>query len=215
MTRRDDGFGDVFPLHEGTRYKLGRAPSSRVVLRDDLCSREHAEVFAAEGGWFARDLGSLNGTHLNGEPIRADRALRPQDELRLGRTRFVFVDEMGQLPDLPKAPPRQAEHADGLEIRKRLGQTRYQQQPAPGGGTDADTVRHESRVQPQQAIGVLYRLALDMAAAPDRAALCSLAADAVFRAPPAEVVAVLALKEGRELELVTHRVRNGGPATYH
>src|SRR5207249_1011191 len=105
VSRRDDGFGDVYPLHSGTRYTLGRAPTNRVVLRDDLCSREHAEVFAVEGGWHVRDLGSLNGTHLNGEQLRTDRPLRPLDEVRVGRTRLVFVDEMGQLPDMPKAAP--------------------------------------------------------------------------------------------------------------
>ena len=51
VVRRDDGFGDVSPLHDGARYTLGRAPTNRVVLRDDLCSREHAEVFSGEGGW--------------------------------------------------------------------------------------------------------------------------------------------------------------------
>jgi Nif-specific regulatory protein len=214
VARRDDGFGDVYPLHDGTRYTLGRAPTNRVVLRDDLCSREHAEVFSAEGGWHVRDLGSLNGTHLNGEPLRTDRPLRPLDEIRLGRTRLVFVDEMGQLPDLPKAAAaRPAEKADGLEIRKRLGQTRYQQSPAAA-GPDPETVRVDARIAPPQAVGVLYRLALDMAAATDTTELCTLAVDAVFRATPAEVVAVLALKEARELELTVHRSR-GGPTTYH
>ncbi|MBM3979804.1 MAG: FHA domain-containing protein [Planctomycetes bacterium] len=215
VARRDDGFGDVFPLHTGTRYTLGRAPTNRVVLRDDLCSREHAEVFAVEGGWHVRDLGSLNGTHLNGEQLRADRPLRPLDEVRVGRTRFLFVDEMGQLPDMPRAAPKPAEKSDGLEIRKRLGQTRYQQGAPPVEATASDTTRAEPRVAPPQAVGVLYRLALDMAAAADTAELCALAADAVFRATPAEVVAVLALKEPRELELTVHRTRGGGPETYH
>jgi transcriptional regulator with GAF, ATPase, and Fis domain len=216
VARRDDGFGDVYPLHSGTRYTLGRAPTNRVVLRDDLCSREHAEVFSVEGGWHVRDLGSLNGTHLNGEALRTDRPLRPLDEVRVGRTRLVFVDEMGQLPDLPKAAARPADKADGLEIRKRLGQTRYQQnQPAGDSSTDPETVKLEARVAPQQAIAVLYRLALDMAAAADTTELCTLAVDAVFRATPAEVTAILALKEARELELLAHRVRGGGPATYH
>ncbi len=215
VARRDDGFGDVFPLHTGTRYTLGRAPTNRVVLRDDLCSREHAEVFGAEGGWHVRDLGSLNGTHLNGEQVRADRQLRPLDEVRVGRTRLVFVDEMGQLPDMPKAAPRPAEKGDGLEIRKRLGQTRYQQSPTLGEPDAPDTVRLDARVTPPQAVAVLYRLALDMAAAADRAELCTLAADAVFRATPAEVAAILALKDTRELELLVHRVRGGGSGTYH
>ena len=215
VARRDDGFGDVFSLHAGTRYKVGRAPTNRVVLRDDLCSREHAEVFSAEDGWFIRDLGSLNGTHLNGEQVRTDRPLRPLDEVRLGRTRLVFVDEMSQLPDLPKSAPRPAEKSDGLEIRKRLGQTRYQQTPGPGEPATPDTVRFDARVTSQQAVAVLYRLALDMATATDTTELCTLTVDAVFRATPAEVAAILSLKEQRELELVVHRSRTGGAATYH
>ncbi|HZT82695.1 MAG TPA: FHA domain-containing protein, partial [Gemmataceae bacterium] len=67
VVRRDDGFGDVFPLAGGQRYTLGRAPTNRIVLKDDLCSREHAEVYHARGRWRLRDLNSLNGTRVNGE----------------------------------------------------------------------------------------------------------------------------------------------------
>jgi Nif-specific regulatory protein len=215
VARRDDGFGDVYPLHAGTRYTLGRAPTNRVVLRDDLCSREHAEVFPVEGGWHVRDLGSLNGTHLNGEQLRSDRPLRPLDEVRVGRSRFLFVDEMGQLPDLPRAAPPPAEKNDGLEIRKRLGQTRYQQTAAAVDAGAAESTRAEGRVAPAQAVGVLYRLALDMAVAANPTELCSLAVDAVFRATPAEVAAILALKESRDLDLAVHRCRTGAAATYH
>jgi Nif-specific regulatory protein len=211
VARRDDGFGDVYPLHAGTRYTLGRAPTNRVVLRDDLCSREHAEVFSADDGWFVRDLNSRNGTLLNGEPLRADRPLRPLDELRVGRVRLVFVEQMGQLPEPPRAAPA-TEKVEGLEIRKRLGQTRYL---LAGDPAVNEATRSEARVAPPQAVAVLYRLALDMAVAADTTELCSLAVDAVFRATPAEVAAVLALKDSRDLELTVHRTRNGSSATYH
>src|SRR5687767_7882464 len=127
VARRDDGFGDVHPLHVGTRYTLGRAPTNKIVLKDDLCSREHAEVFGEGTAWSVRDLGSLNGTHLNGEVVRGERGLKPLDEVRVGRTRLVFVDELAQLPDMPRTPD-EPPRGDGLEIRKRLGQTRYQPQ---------------------------------------------------------------------------------------
>ena len=117
VTRRDDGFGDVHPLQHGVRYKLGRAPTNKMMLKDDLCSREHAEVFPEADGWYVRDLGSLNGTHVNGEAIRRERSLRPLDEVRVGRTRLVFVEELALLPDTPKASPPAAERVDGLEIR--------------------------------------------------------------------------------------------------
>jgi transcriptional regulator with GAF, ATPase, and Fis domain len=212
VARREDGFGDVFPLQQGTRYKLGRAPTNKVMLKDDLCSREHAEVFPEGDGWLIRDLGSLNGTHVNGEAIRRERALRPLDEVRVGRTRLVFVEELAQLPDVPKPGPAPGERAEGLEIRKRLGQTRYLPPTIAEGD---DTTHAEARVAPQQAVSVLYRLALDMAGAAAVTELCELVVDAMFRATPAEVAAVLAQKEGRELRPVVHRTRAAGPQTYH
>jgi Nif-specific regulatory protein len=215
VVRRDDGFGDVHALQAGTRYTLGRAPTNRIVLRDDLCSREHAEVFPAEGGWFVRDLGSLNGTHLNGEQLRRDRRLAPRDELRVGRVSLVFTEDLSQLPDPPAAKSgRSTDPADGLEIKKRLGQTRYLQ-PISGAPSTGDTAKLEMRVPPTQAVAALYRLALDMADATTPPELGELVVDAAFQATPAEVAAVLALKEGRELEPIVYRHRGPGQQTYH
>ena len=121
VVRRDDGFGDVFPLVRGQRYTLGRATTSRVVLKDDLCSREHAEVAEVDGHWRLRDLSSLNGTRLNGIRIEREEDLAPGDDVGVGHTRFLFVEDMGQLPDLPIA----ASSDHDLSIKKRLGQTRF------------------------------------------------------------------------------------------
>jgi len=220
VARRDDGFGDVFPLHAGAALSMGRAPTNRVVLRDDLASREHAEVFSAEGEWRLRDLGSLNGTHLNGEQLRTDKPLRPLDEVRVGRARFVFVEAMDQLPDVPKpsaAPTALAAKSDGIEIRKRLGQTRFLdgESTVAGAPPEPETNHADPRVSAHQALAVLYRLALDMASAPGASELGALAADALFRATPADVVVVQALRESRELQLLVHRTHAGRPATYH
>src|SRR5262245_11662057 len=86
VVRRDDGYGDVYPLAAGVHYTLGRAATNRVVLKDELCSREHAEVYLTDGHWYVRDLDSLNGTRLNGLPVTEERALEPQDEVQVGRT---------------------------------------------------------------------------------------------------------------------------------
>jgi Nif-specific regulatory protein len=216
VVRRDDGFGDVHPLQDGTRYTLGRAPTNRVVLRDDLCSREHAEVYPDEGGWFVRDLGSLNGTHVNGEQIRRDRRLKPLDDLRVGRVQLVFIEDLAQLPDPPQVrPAKSADKTDGLEIKKRLGNTRYLPPPVGVVAPPPDPARHDTRVSPSQAVSVLYRLALDMADAATPAELGEMVVDAAFRATPAEVAAVLAMKEGRELEPIVHRHRGPGQQTYH
>src|SRR5919201_1236799 len=116
VVRREDGFGDVYPLIAGQRFTLGRAATNRVVLKDDLCSREHAEVYHADGRWRLRDLSSLNGTRVNGERVSAEWELEPGDSVHLGRTNLIFVEDMAQLPDVPLP-----QAGEGVSIKKRLG----------------------------------------------------------------------------------------------
>src|SRR5262249_17765060 len=121
VVRRDDGFGDVYPLTGGQRYTIGRAATSRIVLKDELCSREHADVYHADGHSRLRDLSSLNGTRLNGQRLNQEEELTPNDDVHLGRTHLLFVEDMGQLPDVPLQPATGEE----VSIKKRLGQTRF------------------------------------------------------------------------------------------
>src|SRR5829696_7608793 len=120
VIRRDDGYGDVIPLQPGQRYTLGRANTNRIVLKDELCSRDHAEVYFAEGRWRLRDLKSLNGTRLNDQPLTDEEELRAGDEFQLGRSRFVYVDQIDELPNVPMPSPTET-----VSIKKRLSQTRF------------------------------------------------------------------------------------------
>lgn len=70
----------------GRRLRLGRDDYNDVILTDSRASRAHAEIYAHEDGSFTvRDLGSRNGTRLNGKRIHAARAY-PGDTLQIGRT---------------------------------------------------------------------------------------------------------------------------------
>jgi len=209
VVRREDGFGDVFPLTAGHRHTLGRATTSRIVLKDDLCSREHAEVTQVDGRWYVRDLNSLNGTRVNNQPIERERELQPRDEVGLGRSQLVFVENLNQLPDLPA--PRQT--GDGVAIKKRLRQTRFLtsgQEPPPPGKTVLAEHHHLG-----QDLALLYRLALEMGSAATYADLTRIVLDGLLEAIPADVGAILTLKEGRELELAAHRHRDQRVKTYH
>jgi Nif-specific regulatory protein len=219
VVRREDGFGDVFPLTEGQRYTLGRAPTNRIVLKDDLCSREHAEIYHADGRWRLRDLSSLNGTRLNGSRLTSEWELSPGDEVHLGRTTLLFVEAMEQLPDVP-AQPRTGE---GMSIKKRLGQTRFLTPvpPAAAAAETAQATRGEQTPAPPSArhslsrdLSLLYRLALDMGAASSHAELVGIVLDGLMEAIPAEVGAVLSATEGRELEVTAHRNRDPNDHTY-
>src|SRR5262245_10787525 len=212
VVRRDDGFGDVHPLKPGLRYTLGRAATNTIVLRDDMCSREHAEIFVTEGRWYLRDLGSLNGSRVNNQPIHSDFHLDPGDEVHLGRTRLLFVEDMAQLPDLP-ANPADADPDSKLEIKKRLGQTRFLTAPTPPPITPA--LRPGERAASERAVAILYKLALSMGGAATQAELVQIVLDGLLEGIPAEVGAVLALKEGRELEVLAYRHRDPNAKTYH
>jgi len=65
-------------------FILGRSRSCDVVLSDDTVSRSHAVLRRTAEGWSIRDLGSSNGTWVNGEPIERTRIVVPGDAVVLG-----------------------------------------------------------------------------------------------------------------------------------
>ena len=69
---------------------IGRDPSAGIVLSDTEASRRHATVMIQEGreGLLVEDLGSTNGSFLNGQKIEAGHGMVEGDKLRIGRTVF-------------------------------------------------------------------------------------------------------------------------------
>ena len=73
------------------RSTMGRATTNHVVvLLDPSVSRLHAVVERYATGFCLRDLGSANGTFLNGERVMGEVRLRTGDEIRLGNSRMTF-----------------------------------------------------------------------------------------------------------------------------
>jgi pSer/pThr/pTyr-binding forkhead associated (FHA) protein len=70
---------------------VGKDPSNEVALGGDpTVSRLHAVLERFPPGWCVTDLGSSNGTFVNGERIWTSQRLRHGDEIRVGRTRLLF-----------------------------------------------------------------------------------------------------------------------------
>lgn len=69
---------------------IGRLPQNEIHLDDPLVSRKHAEIYRDQNGYWLRDLGSRNGTFLNGEPITAPTRLKPGDAVNAGNCLIVF-----------------------------------------------------------------------------------------------------------------------------
>ena len=102
---------------ETDRTTVGSAPSNAVVIASDgSVSRLHAVLERFEPGWCVRDLGSRNGTFVNGERLSGDRVLQPGDEIRVGRTRLVY---RGDPSVAQQAPTAGSEPTPSLTRRER------------------------------------------------------------------------------------------------
>lgn len=68
--------------------RIGRDPESELSIADDFVSTRHAQVVPSSGGPVIEDLGSTNGTVVNGTPLRAPTTLKAGDEVVIGTVRM-------------------------------------------------------------------------------------------------------------------------------
>ena len=101
---------------EADRTTVGKAAENDVALEHDpMASHLHAILERFPAGWCVTDLGSSNGTWVNGERIWSSHRLRHGDEIRVGQTRLIFRDPLsagGAETEAEDAPP-------GLTTRER------------------------------------------------------------------------------------------------
>src|SRR5687768_9958345 len=100
VIREGSKWTDVFRLVDGESVTIGRAPTNAIVVKDERCSRNHAEVFQSQGQWTLRDLDSRNGTLVDGQRIQVDYQLQAGDIVRIGNSHLAFVHDLSQaFPD--------------------------------------------------------------------------------------------------------------------
>jgi len=155
VIREGSKWTDVFRLVPGQAVTIGRAPTNQIVLKDDRCSRNHAELFLSGDQWTVRDLDSRNGTVVGEELLKQDRILIPGDVIRIGRSQLVFVHTLSQAFSESTAIVRRPEREslddtafpvmedesdvlagyDPTTIMHRRGQTRFLEpgEPSPSG----------------------------------------------------------------------------------
>jgi len=77
---------DLESTEEERKFLIGRAGNADVSIDDRYLSRRHATVFFQEGQWWIEDLGSRNGTLLNGRRMTDPQHIHPGDSIRLSDT---------------------------------------------------------------------------------------------------------------------------------
>jgi Nif-specific regulatory protein len=204
VIREGTKWTDVFRLMPGQSITIGRAPTNQVVVKDERCSRTHAEVFYSQERWVLRDLESRNGSTVGNERIRGDYVLQPGDIIRIGHSQLAFVHDLASaFPDTTggflKGSPRTDETrlADSTDdsnvlsvpneptkITHRRGQTRFLAPEAEGD----DAIPKVGRAAAQ-----LCRLAFEMAKAPDLTTVARVALAGLFEGTQIDAGAVLLL----------------------
>src|SRR5262249_21694972 len=179
-------------LLPGQAVPLGRAPTNQIVVKDERCSRTHAEVFYSQERWVLRDLESRNGTQVGDDRIRGDYVLQPGDIIRIGHSQMAFVHDLASaFPDSTSGFSRGTAKPDDTilavsvddsdvlaapdptKITHRRGQTRFL---TPEVDED-DAIPKVGRAAAQ-----LCRLAFEMAKAPDLPSVARTSLTGLFEA---------------------------------
>jgi predicted component of type VI protein secretion system len=120
--------GTVFELTKDVSL-IGRDVTNDVVVGDAEVSRQHSRLTRTPGGYVLEDLGSTNGTFVNGERLVAPRVMNPGDLVALGETVSLTFDATS-----PEAAATVAQPAATLEPAKKApraaAQPDVQAQPA-------------------------------------------------------------------------------------
>lgn len=90
------------------RLVIGRTPGCELQLSDQSASRRHAELIHSEGGIILRDLGSGNGTKVNGERV-GEQVLQHNDVITIGKTKLRFHDDLAAIELARKQEEERAE----------------------------------------------------------------------------------------------------------
>lgn len=96
-------------------YRIGRDKPADIVIPDATISGNHAEIQISGASCTIRDLGSTNGTFLNGSPVRSATAVKPSDELRLGGVK-VAIEFPQEVRPLPQPGAQQAPTAATVKM---------------------------------------------------------------------------------------------------
>ena len=170
----------------GEHVVVGRSRDCELILPDVLLSRRHAELVHSGAGWLLRDLGSLNGTRLNGVRVVSDTLLRDGDVVEIADWSLAYRD--AELPSDPATAANDNRLRDVTELATRS----Y---------VETDKVVRQSRI-----LSVLTRAAAAVVSMPTAVELLDTLLGHVLEAVPASR-GIVALFEGEPLAAVVAAAR--------
>jgi Nif-specific regulatory protein len=218
IIRQGNRWADVFRLENGQSLIVGRASSNEIPVSDERASRRHAEVFCQGDDWFVRDLGSRNGTLLNGVKIDTACLLVPGAQIVVASCWMTFVRSLEDyIPppntsdeaspqshtqtDIPPAITHRKDRTSLLESREiepsevegLAEKPSVEPQSAP---TLRDTLTDSDRPRPGSPVAMdLLQLAFDLAQQTNVNDACELALKQLLQTVACQAGGVLRLED--------------------
>ena len=119
--------GGEFPLKEDREIVIGRSSELDMVLVEDMVSRQHARITTQQGKIVIEDLGSTNGTFVNGEKVK-EASLKESDRVLIGTSiiKLINASEMGD--------------AQASTVNRSVSQSVSQRRTLSGGSSMVGTI---------------------------------------------------------------------------
>lgn len=181
------------------RLTIGRSRENDLFLPDQWLSRHHAEIRSTVGGFLIVDLGSKNGTLLNGRPVRGEAALRPGDMIVLGEHTLSLIEATASATLVDEEDSEPA----GTQIFSAKDLSAAATLPT----TDIEELARQNRV-----LTILSRASRELIAHRPLSELFEQILNLLFEAVPAERGAILLLDGSTsDLRIAASRSRHGQP----
>jgi transcriptional regulator with GAF, ATPase, and Fis domain len=222
IIRQGSRWTDIFRLIPGKPLIIGRASSNEIPVADERSSRKHAEIYFSEDNWFVRDLGSRNGTYLDGSRISAPQPLVPGGQIVVASCRLTFASSLDEVAPMPEAdqaavnPGSQTqEDIPPIALRKSKSSILDPEQLGLGLAESNATLRRQQNEPAQSQIAAeLLQLAYDLARESTVATACERALQRLLTTTGCQSGGVLKLEATSEQPIVLAALQLSNKA-YH
>ncbi len=200
LIRQQDGQATDLDLTDGS-YSIGRSVENDIVLEGGRVSRRHAKLQRAGDDYTVVDLGSHNGTFVNGLRLQQPAVLKPGDEIGVGPHVLIFEPPANAATiQSPVTVSLEKDYADLLsEATSFFPKVKL---------TGEDTRPPEATQKEQRTLRLLFDLSNALSALYSVPEVSEKALDILLESTRAEQAAIFLLDESRSLRLATVRVRD-------
>ncbi|HXT18582.1 MAG TPA: adenylate/guanylate cyclase domain-containing protein [Gemmatimonadaceae bacterium] len=200
-----------FDLRDGSVQVVGRAPTSDIPVIDPTISRRHAEVECRNGSVTVRDLGSSNGTFLNGARIEAA-TVGIGDTVTFGKVGFKLQQPVAATaPAVSTAAPPGATIVRQLPVRDPSATIAGMQ--SPGNVPTGQSAQHTDTDKSRQKLATLLEVSKGLGKAADIDTLLDKIVSYAYQILEVDRVAILLIDETGELAPKIARDKRGGDTT--